>query len=261
MKNVALITGASSGLGVEFARIHAENTGDCIITARSKDKLEELKVELEKAFSRTVIVIVADLSTAEGIDHLIEQIDTSKIEIDYLINNAGFGDYGEFSECKIEKQQQMIQLNITSLTKLTHFCLQGMKLRNKGKILNLASIASFLPGPLFSIYSATKAYVHSFSVAISEECKDYNVSVTCLCPGPTETGFVKNANVDGVGVFKFMPKAITVAEKGYNAMNAGKVELLDRFHFAAFIKAILPFIPLKIYLKTYKFLMQKRTDC
>jgi short-subunit dehydrogenase len=224
MGKTAFITGASSGLGKEFARIHASKGDNLVLVARSKDKLEALKFELEKQYGISVYVIVKDLSDQYAPKAIFEELKTQKIQVDYLINNAGFGDFGLFAESDWEKQLEMINLNVTCLTYLTRLFLPDMIKNKDGKILNIASTAAFQPGPTMSVYFATKAFVLSFSEAIANELKGTGVTVTALCPGATETGFKAAASLDNSNLFKGNQIATSkeVAEFGYQKMMEGK---------------------------------------
>ena len=224
MNKTALITGASSGLGKEFARIHASKGDNLILIARSKDKLETLKLELEKLFHVSVYVIVQDLSTQTAPKLVYDELKSKQIQVDYLVNNAGFGDFGLFAESDWEKQLEMINLNVTCLTHLTRLFLPDMIQRKFGKILNVASTAAFQPGPTMSVYFATKAYVLSFSEAIANELQGTGVTVTALCPGATETGFKAAASLEESNLFKGaqIASSTEVAEFGYAKMMEGK---------------------------------------
>jgi len=228
MNKTALITGASSGLGKEFAKIHASKGDNLVLVARSKDKLESLKFDLEKQFSVSVYVIVKDLSDQYAPKAVYEQLKIQKIKVDYLINNAGFGDFGLFAETNWEKQLEMINLNITCLTYLTRLFLPDMIQNKFGKILNVASTAAFQPGPTMSVYFATKAFVLSFSEAIANELKETGVTVTALCPGATETGFKVAASLEESSLFKGNQIASSkeVAEFGYSKMMEGKTVVI-----------------------------------
>lgn len=224
MNKTALITGASGGLGKEFAEILASKGNNLVLVARSKDKLEGLKLELEKKYLVSVSVIVKDLSDQYAPKAVYDELKTQKIQVDYLINNAGFGDFGLFAETNWEKQLEMINLNVTCLTYLTRLFLPGMIKNKFGKILNIASTAAFQPGPTMSVYFATKAFVLSFSEAIANELKGTGVTVTALCPGATETGFKAAAALDDSNLFKGSQIASSkeVAEFGYAKMMEGK---------------------------------------
>jgi len=223
-KSTALITGASGGIGYELAKVMAKNGINLVLVARSLGKLEELKQELEKEFGISVLCLPADLSDTAQCQKLFTEIQNRKMHIDFLVNNAGFGDFGKFAESEWGKTHQMVELNITSLTFLTRLFLPGMLQRKKGKILNVASTAAFQAGPLMAVYYATKAYVLSFSEAIANELEGTGVTVTALCPGPTQSGFTKAAGMEESGLFKGtrFPTSKDVAEYGYCAMMKGK---------------------------------------
>lgn len=221
----ALITGASNGIGLELAKIFARKKNDLVLVARSEDKLQMLAQELRQQYKVNVYVVSKDLSDINTAKEIADYCHQNNLPIDYLINNAGFGDYGFFAESDWNKQLQMINLNITTLTYLTRLFLSGMIQRRTGKIMNVASTAAFLPGPLMSVYFATKAYVLSFSEAISNELENTGVTVTALCPGATESGFEQAANLEESKLFKGkkLPSAATVAAFGYKAMMKGEV--------------------------------------
>ena len=249
-KKVALITGASSGIGKEFAHVHAEKGGDMIIVARHKEKLDTLKRDLERMHGVTVLVIAKDLSKAEAPQEIYDEITNAGIIIDYLINNAGFGGRGKFHERKWEDDLTMINLNITALTALTRMFLPDFVSRNAGRILNVSSTASFMPGPMQAVYFATKTYVQFFSNAIAEELHDTNITVTNLMPGATETEFANTAGFDQEGMFKNAFSARGVAEDGYNGMLKGKLDVISGVTFSQ--KILLPmvkFTPKKMVLK------------
>ncbi|MDR3653303.1 MAG: SDR family oxidoreductase [Paludibacter sp.] len=231
MNKTALITGASSGLGKEFALIHASKGDNLVLVARSKEKLDTLKLELEKQFGISVYVIGKDLSDQYAPKAIFEELKVQKIQIDYLVNNAGFGDFGLFAECNWDKQLEMINLNVTALTYLTRLFLPEMIGNKFGKILNVASTAAFQPGPTMSVYFATKAFVLSFSEAIANELKGTGVTVTALCPGATETGFKDAAALNDSNLFKGNQIATSkeVAEFGYNKMMQGKTVAVHGF--------------------------------
>lgn len=214
----ALITGASSGLGADFARLFAKDGYELVLVARSEDKLRELARDL----GVKTTVIAADLSRPNAAADVVAQL--GAIEIDALVNNAGVGLAGAFIETDLQTELDMIQLNVVALTQLTKLLLPAMLQRGRGKILNVASTASFQPGPLMAVYYATKAYVLSFSEAIAEELRKTPVTVTALCPGPTATGFVAAANVSETRLFTLMPpmESEKVARIGYEAMKRGR---------------------------------------
>jgi short-subunit dehydrogenase len=220
----ALITGASNGIGLELAKIHASKGDDLVLVARNKQKLDELKSELEAAHKIKVYTIGKDLSLPNAAKEVYDETTRQHISINYLINNAGFGDFGMFAETDWNKELQMINLNITALTHFTKLYLQDMVKRRSGKIMNVASTAAFQSGPTMAVYFATKAYVLSFSEAVNNEVSDINITVTALCPGPTESGFQAAAALEDSKLFKGknIPSSKTVAEFGYRSMMSGK---------------------------------------
>ncbi|MBN1542201.1 SDR family oxidoreductase [candidate division KSB1 bacterium] len=255
----ALVTGASSGIGREIAEILIDHGYSVVVTARTEATLTSLK---EKAkTSGQVIAIPLDLAHPNGADRLVEKLNQEGIQIDLLINNAGFGDYTLFHLADWSKIADMLQLNITALTRLTHLLLPGMIERGSGRILNVASVASFFPGPLMAVYYATKAYVLSFSEALANETQDTGVTVTTLCPGPTESGFQETANMNHTRVaqqFK-MPDSRSVAEFGVRAMLAGKRVAIHGWMNRLFIFAQ-RFLPRSLVLTAVRRVQESRHD-
>lgn len=188
MPKTALITGATSGLGYEFVKLFAKDGYNLVIIARNKQKMEQIKQSFQ---SIDVTVIAKDLSAPNAVKEVFKEVEKQGISIDVLVNNAGFGLLGNFDELDIQKQLDMIQLNVAALTELTYYVLPKMKQKNEGKILNIASTAAFQPGPLMAVYYATKAYVLSFSEALVEELSESAVTVTTLCPGPLKPTLVQ----------------------------------------------------------------------
>jgi len=231
MSKTALITGASNGIGLELAKIHASKGDNLVLVARNKSKLDELKSELEKQFKISVHTIGKDLSLANSAQEVYDETKKNALQIDYLINNAGFGDFGMFYETDWNKELQMINLNITTLTQFTKLYLQDMVKRGNGKIMNVASCAAFQPGPTMAVYYATKAYVLSFSEAINNELSDKGITVTALCPGATESGFQAAAAMEESALVKNkkLPTSKAVAEYGYKAMMKGKAVAIHGF--------------------------------
>ena len=189
MKDMILITGASSGIGLEMAKELASKKFDLILVARRIELLMNLKIELENIYQIDVEVIQKDLSEIKNVYALYNEIKSKNLNITGLINNAGFGNYGEFSETPLEDDLAMIQVNISALVALTKLFLKDMKLAGRGRIMNIASLLSFLPFPYSSVYSATKTFVLSFSETLAAELEGSGVTVTALCPGPIDTGF------------------------------------------------------------------------
>lgn len=197
-----LITGASAGIGSNFAKQLAEQGHDLILTARRKEKLDELAQQLIRHHNIKVETLRADLASPEGSQTLSDAITKNAWQISGLINNAGFGDRGLFSELTLERQSQMIQLNVTSLVDLTHRLLPNIRQQKNAFIINVASTAAFQAGPNMAIYYATKAFVLSFSEALHEELKKEHISVSTLCPGPTFSEFAEAANMTDTKLFK-----------------------------------------------------------
>lgn len=259
MRNAALITGASTGIGKELATIHAENGGDLIIVARNEQKLTALKNELESKHKIKVLVIVKDLSKSEAPKEVYQEVKDAGIEIEYLVNNAGFGGTGKFHERNWEKDLEMIQLNVIALTTLTRLFLPEFVERNHGRILNTSSTASLMPGPLQAVYFATKAFVTSFSNAISEELSVTNVTVTNIMPGATETEFARISGMDKTALFNKTATARSVALDGYNAMMKGKLNIISGVSFGKkLLLGIIPFSPKKMVLKQVRRLQEER---
>jgi len=224
MSKTALITGSSNGIGYELAKVHAEKGDNLVLVARNKSKLDELKKEIEVKHKISVYTIGKDLSFPGAAKEVYDEIIQNNISIDYLINNAGFGDFGFFAESDWNKQEQMINLNITTLAHFTWLFLPDMIKRGSGKIMNVASTASFQPGPTMSVYFASKAFVLSFSEAVNNEVRDKGITITALCPGATHSGFQAAAAMEDSKLFEGnnFPSSREVAEYGYKAMIKGK---------------------------------------
>ncbi len=257
MKHTVLITGASNGIGLELAKIHAKQGGDLVLVARSADKLAQLAEELRSQYGVSVTVIAQDLAAPQAAQAVFAETERLGIQVDILMNNAGIGGHGRFFERELAKEQQMIQLNITALTELTHLYLQGMVARRRGKILNVSSTASFMPGPLQAVYYATKAYVTSFSQAVAEEVREFGVTVTALCPGAVDTGFVAAGDLQGVGVWKNAKSAQSVAEYGYQAMEKGELVAFNEGKLKLALEWVIPLLPRKTVLKMSRMAMEK----
>lgn len=213
-KNV-LITGATSGFGYEFVKLFAKDKHRLILVARNEKKLNQIK---EKFSECQPIIIAQDLTEETAVDNILRILKKVKVTVDLLINNAGFGLRGAFDQLSIEKQLKMIQLNISAVTELTYKLLPMIKKSRKGKILNVASTAAFQPGPKMAVYYATKAYVLSFSEALHEELKSYNIHVLTLCPGASKTNFVKVADVGGTKMFSGAMLPEKVVEIAYKSL-------------------------------------------
>jgi short-subunit dehydrogenase len=242
----ALITGASSGIGLELARIAASNNINLILLARSAEKLMQLRTELEGLYPIKVLAVGCDLTDPDTVEKVASLLHGRGIVPDILINNAGFGMYGPFDRIGAETEASMIQLNVTALTELTKVIYRQMHSKGKGKILNVSSIAGFMPGPWMAVYHAAKAYVLSFSEALSAEARGSGITVTALCPGPTETNFENRAST-GTGIKAFkkfgkLPAARQVAEYGWKSMMKGKTVAIhgSKNRWLAFLIRFLP---------------------
>jgi short-subunit dehydrogenase len=228
-RETALITGASSGIGLNLARLMAPRF-DLIITARSQPDLERIGREIEAQHGNHVHVVPSDLAKPEAPLQLFAEIERRGLPVDALINNAGFGLYGRLAENDLQKELEMVQVNIAALTSLTKLALPGMLMRKHGRIMNVASTAGFQPGPLMAVYYATKAYVIMFSEAIANELQGSGVTVTCLCPGATATGFARRAKMEESRLFKMgAMKSADVAQAGYEGMMVGKTMVIPGF--------------------------------
>ena len=250
MKKTALITGASSGIGRELAHIHAATGGNLVLVARSTQKLNELKIELESKYEIIAAVITNDLTAPNAARELYDEVKSLHIEVDYLINNTGFGGIGKFIERKLEEDVSMIQLNVVALTQLTHLFSKDFVKRASGKVLNVSSTASLIPGPLQATYYATKAFVTSFSNALSEELRGTGVTVTNLMPGATDTDFGKVSGMDKTKLFDAPVSALQVAQDGYDAMLSGEIDIISGLTFSQkLLMKMMPFMPKKMVLK------------
>jgi short-subunit dehydrogenase len=219
-----LITGASSGIGLELAKCFAADKSKLILVARNTDALATLAAELRLEQGIEVHVLTADLSLPETPKRIFSELSAQKISVDVLVNNAGFGLQGEFAKLSLSRQLEILQVNIFALTELTGLFLPGMIQRKRGGVLNVGSVAGFLPGPNMAIYYATKAFVLSFTEAIAEELVASGLKISVLCPGPTETNFGKVARGDQKRKIQSAKmSAQAVAEYGYKKFRAGKI--------------------------------------
>ncbi len=226
-RETALITGASGGIGLELARIFAANGYDLVLIARNEEKLQGLAESFKTDHRCEVLVISKDLSHQEAVIEVFDQIESAGIEIDYLVNNAGFGLYGEFIHTSGGFELNMIDLNVKTLTHFTKHYLPMMAQRGRGGVLNIASVASFQPGPLMSVYYATKAYVLSLTEALANELKGKQVKMTALCPGPTATDFSIRADLGQSKLFKgHVMTAEKVAQIGFQGFMNGKTIII-----------------------------------
>ncbi|MEZ4272750.1 MAG: SDR family oxidoreductase [Myxococcota bacterium] len=230
----ALITGASAGLGTEFAKLFAKDGHNVILVTRREERLQSLAKSLEGDYGIAAIVIGADLAKPEAPRQLFEGLKNKKLRVDYLVNNAAFGTRGVFSELRVQRELDMIQVNITALTALSRIFASAMLDRGYGRILNVASLAAFAPGPYMTTYYATKAYVLSFSEALAYELRHTGVTATACCPGPTVTELTRTAGSKQSALLRAaVADSSAVAKHAYRAMHAGKViaipGLLNKF--------------------------------
>ena len=251
-----LITGASSGIGREFSKLFAEKGYRLVITARREKNLAELKKMYPE---NNVEVIPCDLGSEAGAEYLYNEVKKRSIKVDILINNAGFGLFGEFYETDIEKEKKMIDLNVKALVELSKYFLQEMLERNSGRILNVASIAAFQPGPYMSVYYASKAFVLSFSEALRNEVRNTGVCISVLCPGPVETEFEKSSELTKSKLFsKLKPlTAEKVAYAGYRGLMKNRAVIIPGFFNRAAITAG-TFVPTVIKVNIARKIQEKK---
>ncbi len=223
---VTLITGASGGIGEAFARKLAAEKHNLVLVARSEDKLRALCDELKLKHQITAHYIAIDLTDIDAESRLFNETEKHNLEVDWLINNAGFGSMGDFVRLELENELAMIQLNVRSLVALTHRYLTKMRERKSGTIINVASTASFQPVPFMATYAATKAFVRSFSEAIAEENRPFNIKIVALCPGPTDTNFFDAANAQTFKA-KGMQTPEVVVETALSAVKSGKATVVS----------------------------------
>lgn len=220
---LVLVTGASSGIGREMARCFAADGCRMILTARRQPGIDALSAELHAQSGSDAIVITSDLATPAGVQELLATLRQRELSPDVLVNNAGFGARGEFSEMPVDRIASMLAVNVNALTMLARELLPAMRNRKRGGVLNVASTAAFQPGPFMAAYYASKAYVLSLSEALHVECKPDGVTVTCLCPGPTDTGFAAEADMTDTLMFRFgTMDAATVAHAAHAGFRRGR---------------------------------------
>jgi len=230
-QQTALITGASGGIGYELAKLFAADKYNLVLVARSADKLTEIANDLQRQHGITIKTAALDLSLPDSPRLLFEQAQRIGVHVDILVNNAAYGMFGEFSQVPLEESLGQIHLNITALTHLTKLFLGPMLEKRSGKIMNVASTAGFQPGPLMAVYYATKAYVISLSEALANEVAGSGVTVTCFCPGATDTNFQKRADMEDSRLFKQAGAmdVKVVALDGYRALMKGKTLAISGF--------------------------------
>ena len=255
---VTLVTGASSGIGREIARLAAQEKRDLLLIARREERLRELKEELETTYAVEVYYYAADLSDPEAPQKIYDYLSQRGLRVEHLINNAGFGHYGLFHEQELARNTNMIQLNVTALVALTRLLLPDMVARGEGRILNVASTAGMLPGPLQAIYYSTKAFVVSFSQAIAHELRDTGVTSTVLCPGPVKTEFAESADLEGAELFRFAATPERVAKVGRTGMLRGKLVVSEAPAMLFLLRFVLPVIPRRLMLALSRKSQQKQ---
>src|SRR4051812_12265808 len=229
-RQVALITGASSGIGVDLAKLFARGGHDLLLIARNQEALKAVAADCHRV-GVTAHVLAKDLSDERAAQEIFAELSARGIVIDVLVNNAGFGTHGEFAKTELDQEVGMIHVNIIALIQLTRLFLPGMIERRCGKIMNVASMAGFAPGPYMSVYYATKAFVLSHSIALAHELKNTGVMVSALCPGPTKTDFQRRARIAESRLFK-TPRSMNswdVAKAGYDGLMNGKLIVVPGF--------------------------------
>jgi short-subunit dehydrogenase len=247
-----LITGASSGIGLELARCFGADGSRLVLVARNTSALDDLAGELRRDYKVEATVLAGDLSLYETPKKMFAELKGRGIVVDVLVNNAGFGTRGQFSELPLGRQLEMIQVNVAALTELTGLFLPGMLERHHGSVLNVASVAGFVPGPGMAVYYATKAFVLSFTEALAEELSATGVKVMALCPGPTETNFGNVAHVQGARLVRVASmSAKEVALQGHKAFRCGRVVAVSGWRNRLLV-VLIRFIPRLLVRKIVK---------
>ena len=259
-QKTALITGASGGIGYELAKLFARDRYNLVLVARSEKKLGEIAQDFTATFGISVTILSKDLAIPTAPEEIFTELQQKSITVEVLVNNAGFATYGLFAETDLNTELQMMQVNMVALTHLTKFFLKDMVKQGEGKILNIASMAAFEPGPLMAVYYATKAYVLSFSEAIANELEGSGVTVTVLCPGPTESGFQKRADMEKSKLFSGQQIMDTqsVAEIGYRGLMENKTLVIAGVK-NQFLAQLVRFMPRKLVTKLVR-KMQEAAD-
>jgi short-subunit dehydrogenase len=257
-RSVAVVTGASSGIGLELSRLLARDGHDLVIVAQHAERLAEVARDLTAQCGVRVMVIAADLSDRAAPLEIAGKLKRQGLTPDVLVNNAGFALRGLFAVLDLGEQLRMVHVNVSALTHLTGLLLPGMLARRRGRVLNVASTAAFQPGPLMAVYYATKAYVLSFSEAVGNEISGSGVTVTALCPGPTATAFQKRAGLEGTRLFRVSAMdAATVAREGYDGMLRGARLVIPGWRNRLFAQAV-RFIPRQTVLQITRSLQERR---
>ncbi len=257
----ALITGATSGIGLEVARLCVEGGYRTVLVARNTERLSAIQADFEKRRPGSVAAVIPqDLTKPGAVEAVVRELDKLGLTIDFLVNNAGVGMYGPYVKLDWARELEMIQVNIVALTGLTKYLLPGMVQRKHGKVLNVASTAAFQPGPLMSVYYATKAYVLSYSEALANEMRGTGVTITALCPGPTDTEFKKAANLEASKLFSrgTVMDAAPVALAGFHGALSGKTLVIPGL-YNSFMARTVGMMPRRLVTSIVR-KMQERKD-
>ena len=258
-REVALITGASSGIGRELTKLFAEYGFDLVLVARNEAALNEIASQLTARQPVSVTVVAKDLSLPQAPEEIYDTLKQASIAVDVLVNNAGTQVYGALQDTDTSEQLRLIQVNLVALTHLTMLFGREMVDRGRGRILNVASTGAFSPTPLDAIYCATKAYVLSFSEAIARDLEGTGVTVTCLCPGATETRFAKRAGIENVRLFQaFVMNARDVARAGYRGLMSSKTTVVPGVYNQILV-SLVRFTPRRLVTRIGKYLMSRST--
>ena len=253
MKKTALITGAAGGIGKEFSRIHASKGGNIVAIDLNTQGLKELKESLESTYRVEVYTITKNLTDINAPKEIYDELKQQGVEVNYLINNAGFGGLGNFHERSWEQDLSMIQVDVIALTGLTKFFLPDFIERNDGKVLNVSSTVSLLPGPGQAVYFASKAFVTSLTRSIYGELSESNVTITALLPGPTETGFGAHSGMVNTSIYNKTASPAEVAQDGYEAMMEGELEIISGVSGLQKLEfKLVPFVPKKKLIERIK---------
>jgi uncharacterized protein len=256
MEGYALVTGATSGIGLEIALNFARDGINLILVARTENKLMEIKEKIETEYGIEVLILAKDLTREEAPDEIYEEVEKRGIRVDFLINNAGFGSFGRLKDTDYETEKDLVKLNVLSLLQMNKLFVPLMAARHYGYVMNVASLAAFMPGPVMANYYASKAYVLSLSEAMHEELKQDGIKVTALCPGPVRTNFQERAQLQKTDTAKsFIMEAKKVADVGYLALWRGKAVVVPGT-FEKIVPIIAKLLPRSLVRKA-SFLSQK----
>ena len=256
-RKTALITGASGGIGYELAKLFAKDGYHIVLVARNREALLYAAGMLRETFEVPVTVMIKDLARPIAPEEIVAELHASGLSIDVLVNNAGFGAWGPFAQTELSAELDMARVNMVAPTQLTKLLLPGMLSRAGGRILNVASTAAFQPGPLMAVYYATKAYVLSWSEALANELRGSGVSVTALCPGPTQTGFHRRAGMHSSRLFHRTMDAETVAKIGYRGLLRGQTVVIPGFRNRLLALAV-RWLPRKTVTRIVRYMQESR---